>query len=50
MTNFILLGELQLLASQVASPLVEVPYFDTEVRTVYGLRAITNCIFPKKQT
>lgn len=27
--------------------LIEVPYFDTEVRTVYGLRVISSLLFPK---
>ena len=28
-------------------PIIKVPYFDMEVRTVYGLRTIGNYLFPK---
>jgi len=42
------LGDLKALATQYEAPLIEVPYFDTEVRTVYGLRVISHCIFPPK--
>lgn len=28
-------------------PVIQVPYFDIEVRTVYGLRVISNFLFPK---
>ena len=37
--------ELKNLANTNSVPLVLVPYFDTEVRTVYGLRIIGNYIF-----
>jgi len=35
----------QIAASESIS-LIKIPYFDMEVRTVYGLRAISNIIFP----
>ena len=40
--------ELKNLANTNSVPLVLVPYFDTEVRTVYGLRIIGNTIFKSK--
>eukprot|EP01036_Dinobryon_divergens_P023968 gene23968-32370_t len=40
------LDDLKSLATLASAPLIEVPYFDTEVRTVYGLRVISKCIFP----
>lgn len=36
------------LASEASCPIIQVPYFDMEVTTVYGLRAITNAIFTKE--
>ena len=38
------ISELREVARNAAVPLVTVPYFDTEVRTVYGLRVISNAI------
>ena len=42
------INELENIANTNEVPLVIVPYFDTEVRTVYGLRVIGNTIFSKK--
>jgi hypothetical protein len=41
------LSELEALASSKSIPLLTVPFFDREVRTVYGLRVIGNAIFDK---
>eukprot|EP01038_Epipyxis_sp_PR26KG_P008121 gene8121-10999_t len=38
--------ELEQLSNKIAVPLIQIPYFDTEVRTVYGLRVISRTIFP----
>jgi arsenite-transporting ATPase len=40
------IDDLTRIAGSISAPLVKVPYFDTEVRTVYGLRAIGKTIFP----
>jgi arsenite-transporting ATPase len=40
------LRELTALVGREKVPLVQVPYFDMEVRTVYGLRAISSVLFP----
>eukprot|EP00981_Chlorochromonas_danica_P004738 scaffold954_cov173-Ochromonas_danica.AAC.24 len=42
--------DLQQLANQGSEPipLIQVPYFDMEVRTVYGLRAVSQAIFRPK--
>lgn len=40
------LSVLNVLASAAEVPLMQVPYFDTEIRTVYGLRVIGNVILP----
>ena len=40
--------ELENLAAQTNSNLVQIPYFDMEVRTVYGLRVVGNAIFKEK--
>lgn len=37
--------ELESLAQRTNSNLVQIPYFDMEVRTVYGLRVVGNAIF-----
>jgi len=42
------INELENIANTNEVPLVLVPYLDTEVRTVYGLRVIGNTIFSKK--
>eukprot|EP01041_Mallomonas_annulata_P004598 gene4598-9134_t len=39
------IAELQSVADRISVPLVKVPYFEMETRTVYGLRAIGNSIF-----
>lgn len=39
------LAELQRMAEGASVPLIQVPYFDMEVRTVYGLRVISGVIF-----
>lgn len=44
------MSELEKMATQDAIPLYKVPYFDMEVRTVYGLRAISQVIFPQKDS
>lgn len=41
--------ELENLAAQTNSNLVQIPYFDMEVRTVYGLRVVGNAIFKEKK-
>jgi arsenite-transporting ATPase len=41
------LSDLRQLCDKEKIPLLEVPYFDIEVRTVYGLRVISNIILPK---
>lgn len=38
------IAQLRTLAAGVNASLIEVPYFDTEVRTVYGLRLVSNVI------
>lgn len=38
------LAELRTMAAGANASLIEVPYFDTEVRTVYGLRVVSNAI------
>ena len=40
------LSELGVLAAAADVPLLQVPYFDYEVRTVYGLRAISTVLLP----
>lgn len=40
--------ELQNLATTNNIPLTLVPYYDMEVRSVYGLRVISSVLFPKK--
>lgn len=40
------LNALSVLAAASDTPLLQVPYFDNEVRTVYGLRAIGNVLLP----
>ena len=40
------LTDLRLIAQSADVPLVQVPYLDTEVRSVYGLRVIKDIIFP----
>ena len=40
------LSELGVLAAAADVPLMQVPYFDYEVRTVYGLRAISSVLLP----
>lgn len=42
------INELENVSNTNSVPLVLVPYFDTEVRTVYGLRVIGNAIFSSK--
>lgn len=39
------LAELRSMAASANASLIEVPYFDTEVRTVYGLRLVSNALF-----
>jgi arsenite-transporting ATPase len=39
------LNELKTLGNMKSLPIIDVPYFDMEVRTVYGLRMIGNYIF-----
>jgi arsenite-transporting ATPase len=39
--------ELENNSKEHSIPLLRVPYFDTEVRTVYGLRAISQSLFPQ---
>lgn len=41
--------ELESISKEHSIPLLRVPYFDTEVRTVYGLRAISQSLFPPQQ-
>ena len=41
--------ELEKLAALTNSNLVQIPYFDMEVRTVYGLRVVGNAIFKEKK-
>lgn len=40
------IANLNVLAAAAEAPLIQVPYFDTEVRTVYGLRAISSFVLP----
>ena len=42
------LATLQVMSQSAGVPLITVPYFEMEVRTVYGLRAIGNFVFPPK--
>lgn len=42
--------ELQKLADTTDTNLIQIPYFDMEVRTVYGLRVVGNAIFKEKKT
>ena len=42
--------ELENNSKEHSIPLLRVPYFDTEVRTVYGLRAISQSLFPQQQS
>ena len=41
------IDELKTIANSLDCNLIEIPYFDTEVRTVYGLRVVSNAIFNK---
>ena len=43
------LGDLQAVAESAQVELKQVPYFDTEVRTVYGLRLISMALFPPQK-
>ena len=40
------ISQLGILAAAADAPLLQVPFFDYEVRTVYGLRAISNVLLP----
>jgi arsenite-transporting ATPase len=40
------LANLKVLAAAAEVPIMQVPYFDTEIRTVYGLRVISNILLP----
>lgn len=43
------IDELQRLASMTNTNLIQIPYFDMEVRTVYGLRVVGNAIFKENK-
>ena len=43
------IDELQKLASMTNTNLIQIPYFDMEVRTVYGLRVVGNAIFKENK-
>ncbi|KAJ1423223.1 anion-transporting ATPase-like domain-containing protein [Ochromonadaceae sp. CCMP2298] len=43
------LTDLAALSTSSSAPLIKVPYYDMEVRTVYGLRVISNAIFRAQQ-
>jgi arsenite-transporting ATPase len=44
------IDELQKLAELSDTNLIQIPYFDMEVRTVYGLRVVGSAIFAEKKT
>lgn len=44
------LNRLQQLPGSASLDIIKVPYFDTEVRSVNGLRAISNELFPRRDT